>query len=120
MTTDFLDVREQQSSPKGMTTDFFDVREQQSSPKGMAPSSKLPHHFKSVMGQAECRDREEGGVIVILPSRAVTGNDLRQTLETVFPSQYSIQLKLDKYRVTLPKLNRAQLEQYFPTIELLS
>ncbi|KAK3387901.1 hypothetical protein B0H63DRAFT_166491 [Podospora didyma] len=68
----------------------------------------------SVMGQAEYHDRAEGGVIVSLPSWAVSGRDLRTTLDSLFPApkEYSVQLKRDRYSVILPNHSKAQLQRY--------
>ncbi|EGO56861.1 hypothetical protein NEUTE1DRAFT_138938 [Neurospora tetrasperma FGSC 2508] len=60
--------------------------------------------LSAVMGQAKYHAAAEGGgTILEIPACAVTADELKQELQRrLQTSQYTIQLKRDRYSVTLP------------------
>lgn len=59
--------------------------------------------LSAVMGQAKYHDVAEGGTILEIPACAVTADELKEELRRrLQTSQYTIQLKRDRYSVTLP------------------
>ncbi|EAA34106.2 hypothetical protein GE21DRAFT_2951 [Neurospora crassa] len=60
--------------------------------------------LSTVMGQAKYHAAAEGGGIILeIPACAVTADELKQELQRrLQTSQYTIQLKRDRYSVTLP------------------
>jgi len=49
--------------------------------------------FVSVLSQADLFEQEGGGMVVSLPSNAVSGRELKKTLDTMFqPAEYSVRV----------------------------
>ncbi|KAK3684089.1 hypothetical protein B0T22DRAFT_520596 [Podospora appendiculata] len=79
-------------------------------PHGMAKTAR----FSSVMRQASFHEPDEGGCVVYLPSRAVSGRDLKQRLDKLLPKtvEYSLHLRRDIYSVRIPQYKEDQVREY--------
>ncbi|KAK1762558.1 hypothetical protein QBC33DRAFT_551808 [Phialemonium atrogriseum] len=66
------------------------------------PSWLNTPRISSAIRNARWEPREGGGFIAILPASSFTGGELKTALESGFQGQYSVQLRKDEYKITLP------------------
>ncbi|KAK3344889.1 hypothetical protein B0H65DRAFT_188343 [Neurospora tetraspora] len=72
----------------------------------------ISQRLLAVLKQAEFEERAKGGVVVRIHSRHVSAHELKETLKTMFPhSNYTIQLRRDRYSITFPEHRKCDLDQ---------
>lgn len=77
---------------------------------GLRPETSL---FTSTIRSAQWQPQDDGGYCVIIPAVSLSGSDLKRALDSMFQGKYSVQLKKDKYRISLPFLEEVELRAYF-------
>lgn len=65
----------------------------------------------STIRHAQCESRDEGGCLITIPAGVLSCRSLKRALDSRFPGQYSVQLRKDVFKITLPNLQEAELDE---------
>ncbi|KAK4216483.1 hypothetical protein QBC37DRAFT_370984 [Rhypophila decipiens] len=74
---------------------------------------KFPQPIVSAIQNAQTPS-EGNGVEIVLHSNIVSGKELKRALDDMFPNpqEYYVQLRRDRYRITLPNHNKDDIQRY--------
>jgi len=67
--------------------------------------------FATTVQNAKLEKRDEGGVHVYVPAKSFSCDKLKMALDNQFGSEYSVQLRKDVFKITLPNSEFEDIEQ---------